>query len=809
MENNYPHIPLDVGSSKARKKKKGFPQIPRRPQTERKHLLTTVENQITDIRSHFQEEKQRHKQVNPNLIFQFEMTHKVNEKKFREELEKMDIKVLSASPSKDKYWVVFSSDENLEKFNKKLKDYSISNSQNPVFDAFSNLKEIPKEEKIGEKLRQNLIGDESEAIDIEIWRMDDDDLENFLKGFEKLVELHNGRITDTLKTRTFCLLRVKANKAVFDAILPLREVASIERLAQPYIDFSMLGIDIESLSVEEPLPNSTAIGIFDSGVRTQHPLLAKAVLDHFHPQETSPDLNTVNTSVEDDVGHGTKVASVALYGSMREKLGARVFTPDARILSAKVLKAKDDGRGKKSAVYDDEELLEHQIYNAVKQFREKYPLFRIANFSLGDTEQPLFDNRRQYNLAALLDEISKEFDLLCVVSTGNITSGKLDEVFPDRYPSYLLEEDRDVKIINPASSALSLTVGAIAQEFAPAQSRIPDDSDIWTSPVKTHYPSPFTRIGLGYNGMIKPELVEEGGNIITTHRNANRINIAGKILLANAEFASEGKLLTADFGTSFAAPTVTNYAARIFNKYPEYSPNLVKALLLLSAKIPKNRPDGLSDVNLNEKSDEKLVNLLKVYGYGKPNCESALNSSGSQVFFVHQDKIPLNRIHFYEISLPNEFVKANGDKRISVALSFNPEVNQNRADSYLGCSMEFRLFKNMTRKHLEKTISAPDADDKIEEEMDIPSTWKSKEIKCKPGVNLRSKGANQVGWVSFKRGDFIDTNYPLVLAVICRDRWMKKQDYKQEYGIVLSVEHKSEIDLYNRIKEVNKIRVRT
>ncbi len=172
--------------------------------------------------------------------------------------------------------------------------------------------------------------------------------------------------------------------------------------------------------------------------------------------------------------------------------------------------------------------------------------------------------------------------IVFVISTGNYLDFNLNA-----YPDYFKDGATDnVKIIEPASSALALTVGSIAPPYGP---NMRSQSDILSSPAKTFYPSPFTRVGPGYKGMVKPELVEIGGNVITgRHQPTN--NIGGKIISLNKDFIREGRLFNADFGTSFSAPKVSNCIARLWNKYPDYSTNLIKAIVLSSASIPTERP---------------------------------------------------------------------------------------------------------------------------------------------------------------------------------------------------------------------------
>jgi hypothetical protein len=284
-----------------------------------------------------------------------------------------------------------------------------------------------------------------------------------------------------------------------------------------------------------PPENATAIAILDSGILSNQPLLEKAVGDEI-AASTKYSSKIKEEQPQDDVGHGTKVAGIALYGDIKECIENKKFKPEVWILSAKVMYAeKNPFTGEIEAKYDEEELLEHQLERAVREFVEKYRNCRVINLSLGDSAKKMFGSKRQFNMAALIDELAKELKLVFVISSGNFNDyGK--KGFPENYPSYLLEETDDVKIIDPGTSAIAITVGSITQEYGPS---IRNPGELFFSPAKTNYPSPFTRVGPGYKGMIKPELVEEGGNIIEDSQGMR--DLSDKLITLKSKLASGWK----------------------------------------------------------------------------------------------------------------------------------------------------------------------------------------------------------------------------------------------------------------------------
>ncbi len=554
---------------------------------------------------------------------------------------------------------------------------------------------------------------------------------------------------------------------------------------------------------ESPPDDATAIAVLDSGILSNHPLLSNAVGDEIAVGTRYSNKIDADKPA-DDVGHGTKVSGIAVYGDIKQCLEDGIFQPEVWILSAKLMYAEEDPiTGKIEARYDEEELLEHQLERAIRTCRERQNC-KVVNLSLGNDYKKMFGHKKQFNLAALVDGLAKELKLVFVVSTGNFNEYK-PKGFPDTYPDYLLANEEDVKIIDPATSALSITVGSVAQPYGPLNRY---QSDMLFSPADTHYPSPFTRVGPGYQGMIKPELVEEGGNVIE-NRHGTIPDIGGELMTLNPDWLSEGRLFSVAHGTSFSTPKVANYIARLFNKYPHASPNLIKALLLSSTQIPKDRPNPLSTIDFKA-ADKKLIELLQVYGYGKPNFDRAAFSSGDWALLINEGQLAPNSIDVYYVYLPSEFIETKGKKTISVTLVYDPPVNKNRI-YYMGCAMEFHLFKNIEVSEVVESYSSivgTSTTETLNDEDTLPQPLKNKKLKLHPGVTLRKKGVHQKGVIEYPGKPVLDTDKPLVLVVVCQNRWIKAEDYLQDYAIVVSAEHSTNIDLLNRIKTQNRVRVR-
>lgn len=779
-----PFIPTNL----KRPTKQGFgkKRVQRSAEEKEEFYKTSVEK-FNIFNSTQEKNKRKFPEVyNPNLIFKIHLSDKENEDAFRDELKKSNIQILSPAPDNKGYWVAFSEEADLKLFKARLNKYATGEAKYDIFNGIVGFDLIPREDKSGKRFREvELQNDERIYVDVELWRMPNHLIDQFIKGIEAIAQEHGCRLTDMLIKRNFCLLRLYANREILDFLLDCNEVSLIELPAKPYIDYSYLQEDIENLPVVNELTNnSSAIAVLDSGIVSNHPLFEGAVADEL------PDHNGL---ISDDTGHGTKVAGIALYGDIKDCIDEKVFRQKVWIVSAKIMFDGGDGTPK----YNPERLLEHQLQDVVEEIRNNYPNCRVFNLSLGNHDNKVFELRKQYNLAVLLDELSKEYDVIFTVSAGNNLTYSIDE-----YPAYFLENIPDYKIIDPASAALAITVGSVSHEVGGAYRREYEMGDLFDMPAKQNYPSPFTCVGPGFNGMIKPELVEFGGSIITNRFRQN--NIAGKLLSLNKNFVVEGKLFAADIGTSLACPKVANHLATIINKYPDKGNNMIKALLLSSAKVPDERPAEFSG-NTKSSSDIKLQPLLNVYGFGLPSINEALESGNDKVLLLRENSIGLNRVQLYSIELPSTLFTTRSKSTISVTLVYDPPVNKNRID-YLACKIGFTLFRNsdietVRTKYQGIQIEEGQELDDIEEKIKLP------QVELKPGPTLRNKCVHQKGSTYYKRLQW-DSGKPLVLAIVCQNKHIKDEDeYLQDYAVIVKIEQDGNQELYSQIRLKNQVRV--
>ncbi len=504
------------------------------------------------------------------------------------------------------------------------------------------------------------------------------------------------------------------------------------------------------------------------------------------------------TETQDMVGHGTAVAGCAAYGDLEERLANEQFNPENWIFSAKVMFAeRNEIAGTISAIYDPEKLVEHQFKDAVETFlsNSEYHI-KVVNISLGNSNEIWHKHfSRQLPLAALIDELALTFPhVVFIVSAGNQDPRAFYDTIAeisDNYPAYLIN-NKNFKIINPATSALALTIGSIAGSLRIQEERYGAES-IKTVIAQENQPSPFSRTGTGINGMIKPELVEYGGNLILSEQYGRIIDdIGGKIALLNNSVTSE--IIKFGYGTSFSAPKVAYLAGKIANRYPQMSANFIKNMLLIGADYPFLPVKDF--YNAKNKNEAEKIHL-SVSGYGLSSFEKAIHSFNNRTVLWDEGQIGLNQIKIYSLQLPEIFFSENGKKKITVVLTFNPETRSTRGDSYLGNRLEFHLFHSLNPEVLIKKYGLIS---ETTETLGVPEDIKKFEIDFFPGGNTRKAGCHQKAWKEYKREPKNRPESPISLVLLNLNKWINNDTRMQDYCISVTFEHEKEINLYNVIR---------
>jgi hypothetical protein len=799
---DLPHLPLpQIQAPIARKKHGGGSNTKRTDPGGHATQLIADADEIVRF-----QRRTRPAAATPALIFKIRLAPKSNLDD--NALERFGLTLIARD--EDKTLVVFSSQADLRLFRDRVATYGA-----PTGFAYGEvgnidgLDPIMPLDRTGRRLAGDPIArDASDVpVDVELWHPGTGAYVR-LEELKAIVEAAGGRQTDHHIGTDLLLARCRVDLPLLNVLLGLDIVREVDRIPAPATErLHALGVTTNDLpEILEAPEGATGVLIVDSGITANHPLLAPALGDaQVFPDELGA-RDGFGAADGNPAGHGTGVAGFATWGSPHQAIANRPMQAQVTLFSARVL----DQHGE----YDPDQLLEQQLEDAVRYFLDTYPQCRVINLSLGDPRIVFAAGNRQTRLAARLDELAHELqarNVLFTISSGNYFHDPADPAdHTADYPDYLLRPAAG--LIEPATAALALTVGGLSAGGHPARSsQAPGRRAI--GEIEGH-PSPFTRTGPGVGNMLKPEFVELAGDLV--YDPAAPIKLSEDLGLGlpttSRDFAPpSGQLLRSVSGTSYAAPAVAHAAALLFNRYPDATPNLIRALLADSAQLPSKRPAPLDAGHDDE-------NVLRTYGYGRPNAERALDSASNDVLLITESSIGLDSFQLFEIPfLPADFLRLKGRRCLSVSLAFDPPTRQTRGDSYLGLSMQFHLFRNTDAHTVAGAFrdwnSAPPAAAEQRLESALGAIPASQKIDFDPGSNVLGKGTLQRGLKHVGSTRWTYDDGPLILAISCLRKWAPPELSAQRYAVVVSLKHSDPTaDLHSalqaRLQPRQRVRVR-
>lgn len=752
--------------------------------------------------------------IQPHLVFRVPLVPQGNPDAVAEKLEAVGLHVVSIEP--DRAVVAFRDDQDLSQFQNAIKTYEAGprrgvnpKTQKPYkttpYDVFEyveadQMKLWSAEDRVGSLLAEQIGRDgakldeaQTYVVELDLWHRGTTPLANAARTeVEHVINATRNdvdRVLDWFVGDFVCLVKVRVRGSSLKKLLNLPVVAEIELPPTPVFDAVQAGRADKTAFPTPPRPSldGPRVCVLDSGIAAAHPLLANNV---GHEEA----ILTATTTPADQHGHGTRVGGIAVFGSVRACYESGTFSSPILLFSARVL--NDQNR------FDDEKLIIKQMRNAVHTFKKAPHNCRVFNLSLG-TFHPA-DTRKQSTWAEALDLIAREEQVLLVVSAGNnltlLTSDAREaEKVLKNHPRQLQTDD--ARLAEPATAAIAVTVGALVEHEVPGTRRGAGAGDIIRPLGRVAEPSPFTRVGPGLARAVKPEFVEVGGNLVwegtaSTHR---RIRQEEAVSVMSFDREHTKQLFAFDSGTSYAAPRVARIAAGLWHKLradlgTDPHPNLVRAVLATAAFVP-----AASRTLIESKINRDAV--MHVCGYGQVDEDLAMTSSDRRVTLVAQGALKLDHFRIYEIPTPTEFKKAAGEKRITVALAFDPPVRRRRQD-YLGVRMDFMLIRGKTPAEISEAYS------KVTDEEDPEGAFGSPfRVKIEPPQTKGSaKGTLQRGEFRFKREqkDYGETFH---LVVRASRRWAPPEIEDQKFAVAVALEA-DEPQLYARLKARLRARAR-
>lgn len=858
---NYPHLPiykLDLHEERY-KPNSGYD---RSKEVNNKSHSTSIkqglETTINKINS----------SLDPNLIFKVQLKDQLSEK----DIDSLDLRLLSDTSSEA--YIVFSDDIEVSTFKDKLKKYSEwedsddqkKPSYNGIFSNIKNILPLEPSDRIGYRLSKIDINDSASYwVDIELWHRGK---KSFCSEDEEIIDniiYNQGRITDRFVNNDMHILRAELNGKILKVLLEQAIVCEIELPPElQSIGRKYIGRALEDLSIVPASENAPLICVIDSGISPKHALIKDNLVEYKTFREDMPD-------GLDENGHGTFIAGLALYGDIEKCIETNIFQANAKLVSSKVL----DEKGK---LGPSEKLYINQIIDSINYYHSNFKC-RIFNLSIGSDNNIISNLKYQSRWASAIDSIIYEKDIIITISAGNIDFeefGLSDEEILNEFPKYLFYNQN--RLIDPSFSNLGITVGSIANTARISKpkkygGKTPSSMDNMRQVATLDQPSPFTRLGLGYNKAIKPDFVTYGGNLVYDElfKKINHTDVRNGIISTN--FEHNDNLFTTDIGTSVSAPQIANMCAQILNEYPGMKSDTVKVLLATSAsytesmhsmiedyrnnktndviKLINDRIDDIDDeesknileeilknniIKLNDKkrllrkkelpldirdellrtpaftssnSNETDLFLKKVFGYGKPSVERAIYSSDNIVTLVKESTIKLGEYNVFELPRPKEFIEASTPKSISIIISFSPPTKHTRKD-YCGYNIEFELLRGLNEKEIVKICG-----NEIKEKTYSKLGSKRVTSKLCPKKSFLKNSCLKSGRFTIKgslNNDYGDKYYLVINSI---DNWASSfvdDSFDEDaipYSLAVSYEVKDDIELYSTIKQMIRVESET
>lgn len=446
---------------------------------------------------------------------------------------------------------------------------------------------------------------------------------------------------------------------------------------------------IEQVTMPERIFNEPIVAIFDGMPQENHPLLQGLMTID------DPDALATTYPVDERV-HGTSMASLVLRG---ENMG-NINTDIHKIYVRPIMKSQKDYRGRIDEYIPDDFLLVDKIHECVRRLFEPSagnvaPTVRIINLSIGISYREYFTLISP--LARLLDWLSYKYRVLFIVSAGNhpdnIDLGmeyedykNLSETDKNNFViKYLSDNIRNLRLLSPAESMNSLTVGSI---FSDGNSATPIAN--MTELCSSFMPAIYGSFGRGINSSVKPDVLYNGGNNhikeYMARRNCaewrNSITRAPGIKSAYPSLERQGVTTTGySTGTSNSAALISNKAAECyqvldqlfvtetgFNLPYAHASVLIKAMLAHGAAWGELKELFKEKLQLsgNQASNE----LHKYLGYGSTDIEKVKEYTQNKICLVGYGDIQQDKAFEYTIPLPFDFHTQKYKRKLTVTLAY-------------------------------------------------------------------------------------------------------------------------------------------
>lgn len=411
--------------------------------------------------------------------------------------------------------------------------------------------------------------------------------------------------------------------------------------------------------------NAPYICLLDTGVNHGHPLLAPLIADN--------DLHGYKPAwgIDDRDGHGTPMAGLAAYGDLTDALVSQGPWPAThRLESVKIFNDADPHRPELYGAVTIESA------NRVEVAPNRRRLYCMA-VSTPDGR----DRGRPSSWSAAVDALasgaSDQVRRLVILAAGNT-----DPASRRNYPDANLTDG----VHDPGQAWNALTVGGYTEKALVDQQRYPG----WEALAAHSDLAPSSCTSMTWKRTkwpIKPDIVLEAGNMARnpSFDDPDYIDDALQVLSTPHDFARNRPLTT--FGdTSAAAALAARLAAMLWAKYPNLSPETIRALLVHSARWTEPMLRRFS----NGQNQVDYEAVVRCFGYGVPRMRELLSSADNALTLIAQGSIqPFQKvdhaIKYRELKLhalpwPKDALEALQDTLVTLRVTLSYFVEPNPGD---------------------------------------------------------------------------------------------------------------------------------
>ena len=334
------------------------------------------------------------------------------------------------------------------------------------------------------------------------------------------------------------------------------------------------------------------------------------------------------------------------------------------------------------------------------------------------------------------------------------------------------------------------------------------------------HPSAFTRTGPAIWSVIKPEVVEYGGDCVRTQNLPVDVQGGGQIPAACPELVRStmfppGPAFDRDeSGTSYAAPKVARLAAELQRLLPDESTLLYRALIVQSARWPSWAEQVLDNLRTNNNLTQAQRDLLlgqasqiiQYLGYGVPNEGRATGNTDHRTTLITSGEslIRARDCNIYQVPVPAQ-LRSPADEfdiRIEVTLSYAAQPRRTRRNlrRYLSTWLDWKsskLGENINDFRLRAMKEEGDLEPGGEGSV-LPWALQHSVDTGLIRNTKRSNGTVQKDWAVVKSNSLPEN---FCIAVVGHKGWSHDPDSTARYALVVTIEILGqEIPIYERLR---------